>query len=62
MNSHPIIEDCGSLRFAPYLIQYKTLDEDFRASGLERASSWVSVTFSFLILFADIHEVKRLTN
>ena len=41
VNSHPIIEDCGSLRFAPYLIEYKALAEDFKTSGLEKASSWV---------------------
>ena len=39
-----MIEDCSSLRFAPYALQYAGIDEDYTASGLDRAvNTWNDV-------------------
>jgi hypothetical protein len=33
-NSHPIIEDCSNLGFAPYSLQYETIEADLEVSVL----------------------------
>lgn len=42
-NSHPIIEDCDQLKFAPYIASYEGIDEDMKACGLESAACWDNV-------------------
>lgn len=34
VNSHPIIEDCGNLRFAPYRLEYEGLELDIAVRSL----------------------------
>ncbi|DBA01769.1 TPA: hypothetical protein N0F65_010179 [Lagenidium giganteum] len=44
INSHPIIEDCHQLRFGPYRIHYKGLDEQLEQFGMARDSGfWIKV-------------------
>jgi hypothetical protein len=30
VQSHPIIEDCSEMKFAPYTLQYASIDEDIQ--------------------------------
>lgn len=43
VNSHPIIEDCQSMGFGPYLLQYATIEEDLKTTKLEHANCWDNV-------------------
>lgn len=43
VNSHPIIEDCTNMGFAPYAYQYDTLEADIQAAGLQTATHWNTV-------------------
>ncbi|KAG7262097.1 hypothetical protein CRUP_026306 [Coryphaenoides rupestris] len=44
VTSRAIIEDCRGVAFAPFTWSYPTLDEDFAASGLDRArNNWTEV-------------------
>ena len=41
--SHPIIEDCEALAFAPYNFTYAGIEEDIKTCHLEQASCWNNV-------------------
>ena len=43
VNSHPIIEDCSGMIFAPYDVQYSELNSHFKLADLESASCWKNV-------------------
>lgn len=44
VRSRPIIEDCSSVRFAPFLLVYEGIEEDLRESGLaEDTGNWANV-------------------
>lgn len=43
VNSHPIIEDCSALGFAPYHASYPTLSRDLEAANLLAATNWDNV-------------------
>jgi len=38
--SHPIVEDCEDVGFAPYAASYVGIDQDFVAAGLAAARCW----------------------
>lgn len=41
--SHPIIEDCSDMGFAPYNLLYANVDADADKAGLAQAQSWDNV-------------------
>lgn len=41
--SHPIIEDCSDMGFAPYSLQYTGINEDIERAGLIEAKCWDNV-------------------
>ncbi|XP_026440216.1 tubulin-folding cofactor C-like [Papaver somniferum] len=44
VRSRPIIEDCNSVTFAPYLLRYEGIDKDLKDSSLdEETGSWANV-------------------
>ena len=43
VNSHPIIEACSQMRFAPYIAQYGSLDDDVKATALGNSRNWSNV-------------------
>ena len=43
VNSHPIIEDCSALGFAPYDVHYPDIAKDFETAKLEAAHCWDNV-------------------
>lgn len=44
VRSRPIIEDCSGVRFAPFCLQYKGIEEDLReANLLEETENWSNV-------------------
>jgi hypothetical protein len=44
VRSHPIIEDCKELKFAPYNLSYSPgIEEDIVKAGLQDASCWDNV-------------------
>jgi len=44
VNSHPIIEDCSSMGFAPYLSRYyPNMNDDMKAAKLDQATCWENV-------------------
>ena len=43
VQSHPIVEDCSAMGFAPYDYSYATLDADIAAAGLQGAHDWDNV-------------------
>jgi hypothetical protein len=45
VNSHPIIEDCTGLGFAPYNIIYDNIENDFKTSALTEARYFIVVLF-----------------
>jgi len=42
-NSHPIVEDCADMGFAPYNYTYGEIDRDFELAGLSGAKCWDNV-------------------
>ncbi|EQC32101.1 hypothetical protein SDRG_10297 [Saprolegnia diclina VS20] len=48
ISSHPIIEDCSKLGFAPYTLQFDGLGAQLEASGMDRPSP----------LYAQVHDFK----
>jgi tubulin-specific chaperone C len=43
VNSHPIIEDCSDMSFAPYSAMYDGIERDVEMSGLQDAKCWDNV-------------------
>lgn len=43
VNSHPIIEDCTGMGFAPYAVEYREFGSDLAAAGLHGAKCWDNV-------------------
>ncbi|VYS65453.1 unnamed protein product [Arabidopsis thaliana] len=44
VRSRPIIEDSNGVRFAPYCLDYKGIDEDLKTAGLEEeTNNWANV-------------------
>lgn len=43
VNSHPIIEDCTGMGFAPYVVEYREFGSDLAAAGLHGAKCWDNV-------------------
>jgi hypothetical protein len=41
--SHPIIEDCSDMGFAPYALQYEQWEADMSKAGLSQAGCWDNV-------------------
>ncbi len=39
VNSHPIIEDCSDMQFAPYQLEYKDIQNDIEVSTLSLSLS-----------------------
>lgn len=43
VQSHPIIEDCEEMFFAPYNVQYPTVEEELKICNLTHANCWNNV-------------------
>ncbi|CAJ1938117.1 unnamed protein product [Sphenostylis stenocarpa] len=44
VRSRPIIEDCNGVRFAPYCLSYRGIEEDLRGAGLDtETGNWENV-------------------
>lgn len=43
VQSHPIIEDCSEMKFAPYSLSYDSIEADIVRAELQQASCWDNV-------------------